>query len=328
MACWRPDNDGRRRDDCARQLQTCARGPPAGDLRAGTPTDHQDDRARGLLVRRHLVDRVRDAGDPARRRGRRRRASPSGSRSSCRSRSSSRCCSRSSSRRTARRSSRIRAAAVRTSSAARTSATTPAHGRRRVAARRLHPHGRGVGVRGCARDHVDSRSCTALTNERVLLCLARDRVDHASRTCAASRSRAASSRCPRTSTSSCSARLIVCGLAHEFGLFGLHPFPTISFVDVTKDLTPAQVATRRRTWRSAPRRSARSGCSGCCAGFSSGAVALTGVEAISNGVPAFQRPESKNAAITLDLDGRDPRHAVPRRVGAGAPPAADPARDR
>jgi amino acid transporter len=34
-------------------------------------------------------------------------------------------------------------------------------------------------------------------------------------------------------------------------------------------------------------------------GFSSGAVALSGVEAISNGVPAFQRPESKNAASTL-----------------------------
>ena len=34
-------------------------------------------------------------------------------------------------------------------------------------------------------------------------------------------------------------------------------------------------------------------------GFSSGAVALTGVEAISNGVPAFRRPESKNAASTL-----------------------------
>jgi amino acid transporter len=33
--------------------------------------------------------------------------------------------------------------------------------------------------------------------------------------------------------------------------------------------------------------------------FSSGAVALSGVEAISNGVPAFKRPESKNAARTL-----------------------------
>ena len=33
--------------------------------------------------------------------------------------------------------------------------------------------------------------------------------------------------------------------------------------------------------------------------FSSGAVALTGVEAISNGVGAFKKPESKNAASTL-----------------------------
>jgi amino acid transporter len=33
--------------------------------------------------------------------------------------------------------------------------------------------------------------------------------------------------------------------------------------------------------------------------FSSGAVALTGIEAISNGVPAFKQPEAKNAARTL-----------------------------
>ena len=33
--------------------------------------------------------------------------------------------------------------------------------------------------------------------------------------------------------------------------------------------------------------------------FSSGAVALSGVEAVSNGVPAFSKPESKNAATTL-----------------------------
>lgn len=37
--------------------------------------------------------------------------------------------------------------------------------------------------------------------------------------------------------------------------------------------------------------------------FSSGAVALTGVEAISNGVPAFRRPESRNASITLIIMG-------------------------
>ncbi|MDP9019400.1 MAG: APC family permease [Actinomycetota bacterium] len=33
--------------------------------------------------------------------------------------------------------------------------------------------------------------------------------------------------------------------------------------------------------------------------FSSGAVALSGIEAISNGVPAFRQPESRNAATTL-----------------------------
>ncbi|HMS46512.1 APC family permease [Candidatus Neomicrothrix sp.] len=37
--------------------------------------------------------------------------------------------------------------------------------------------------------------------------------------------------------------------------------------------------------------------------FSSGAVALTGVEAISNGVPAFKKPESRNAATTLTWMG-------------------------
>ena len=35
--------------------------------------------------------------------------------------------------------------------------------------------------------------------------------------------------------------------------------------------------------------------------FSSGSAALTGVEAISNGVPAFRKPKSKNAATTLAL---------------------------
>jgi amino acid transporter len=37
--------------------------------------------------------------------------------------------------------------------------------------------------------------------------------------------------------------------------------------------------------------------------FSSGTTALTGVEAISNGVPAFQEPKSRNAATTLAMLG-------------------------
>jgi amino acid transporter len=35
--------------------------------------------------------------------------------------------------------------------------------------------------------------------------------------------------------------------------------------------------------------------------FSSGAVALSGVEAVSNGVPAFRRPEARNASVTLAI---------------------------
>jgi amino acid transporter len=37
--------------------------------------------------------------------------------------------------------------------------------------------------------------------------------------------------------------------------------------------------------------------------FSSGAVALSGVEAISNGVPAFREPKSRNASVTLTWTG-------------------------
>ena len=37
--------------------------------------------------------------------------------------------------------------------------------------------------------------------------------------------------------------------------------------------------------------------------FADGCTAITGVEAVSNGVPAFQRPESRNARIDADRDG-------------------------
>ena len=45
----------------------------------------------------------------------------------------------------------------------------------------------------------------------------------------------------------------------------------------------------------------------CCGRSRPGCAALTGVEAISNGVPAFQKPKSKNAATTLLLHGRHRR---------------------
>ena len=53
--------------------------------------------------------------------------------------------------------------------------------------------------------------------------------------------------------------------------------------------------------------------------FSSGSTALTGVEAISNGVPAFRRPQAKNAAETLADHGRDRDHDVPRDLLARDP---------
>ena len=55
--------------------------------------------------------------------------------------------------------------------------------------------------------------------------------------------------------------------------------------------------------RSPRRRRARSGSSPILKAFSSGATALTGVEAISNGVPAFRRPQATNAAETLAIMG-------------------------
>ena len=53
----------------------------------------------------------------------------------------------------------------------------------------------------------------------------------------------------------------------------------------------------------APRPAACSPSSSCCAPSPPGCTALTGVEAVSNGVPAFQPPKSRNAAATLAIMG-------------------------
>ena len=50
--------------------------------------------------------------------------------------------------------------------------------------------------------------------------------------------------------------------------------------------------------------------------FASGGAAVTGVEAISNGVPAFRKPEWKNARSTLVVMGTLLGVDVPRAVGA------------
>ena len=62
--------------------------------------------------------------------------------------------------------------------------------------------------------------------------------------------------------------------------------------------------------------------SSSCEAFASGGSALTGTEAISNGVSVFRRPESRNARITMVLMATDPRLARARGLLArlGHPP--------
>ncbi len=76
--------------------------------------------------------------------------------------------------------------------------------------------------------------------------------------------------------------VIIIGLVREFGLFGtdivIHDLPNIEPVEpVTQGLF---------IWL-------------LLRAFAAGCTALTGIEAISNGVPAFQPPEAKNAAKTM-----------------------------
>jgi amino acid transporter len=89
--------------------------------------------------------------------------------------------------------------------------------------------------------------------------------------------------------------LVAYGLARAFGLFGLEINP-IEFADVTKNLDAEH---KREVLENLALAGGSLGMFQLLRGFASGAVALTGVEAISNGVPAFRRPEPKNAAITM-----------------------------
>ena len=109
-------------------------------------------------------------------------------------------------------------------------------------------------------------------------------------TCAACASRAGSSPCP---TYFFIASMVV--------LLGLGPRPAA-------DRRPAD----RRPQPGGPARTSAAGGSGLLMGasvfvvlhaFASGGAAVTGVEAISNGVPAFRKPEWKNARTTLVIMG-------------------------
>ena len=98
---------------------------------------------------------------------------------------------------------------------------------------------------------------------------------------------------------------------------------------VTGDLPPARRPTAGHGARSAP---AGDGLLMGAAlfvvlhAFASGGAAVTGVEAISNGVPAFQKPEWKNARDDPGDHGLAARRDVPRPVGPGGQDARDAVR--
>ena len=129
------------------------------------PAAHQEDRARRVRVRCDLVDRLRDAGDPARPRAGRGHGRARGHRPARPRRRAS--CSPSSSRATGRRSRPTRRAAARYVVSRRTSAQ-PFARRGRVDPRRLRPDGRGVGISRCRRHRL---GVPRAARTRVVLCL-------------------------------------------------------------------------------------------------------------------------------------------------------------
>jgi amino acid transporter len=79
---------------------------------------------------------------------------------------------------------------------------------------------------------------------------------------------------------------IVIGLTRYFGLFGTAPLPIVAH-QIAETTSPLGFAYLWLLLRA----------------FAGGCTALTGIEAISNGVQAFKRPESRNAALTMVIMG-------------------------
>jgi amino acid transporter len=92
--------------------------------------------------------------------------------------------------------------------------------------------------------------------------------------------------------------LIIYGLMRAYGLFGLD-ISKIDPLSVTRHLSGEDKKNVQESLRNSALGIGALSLFQLLRGFASGAVALTGVEAISNGVPAFRRPEPRNASITM-----------------------------
>ena len=164
------------------------------------------------------------------------------------------------------------------------------------AADRLRADGRGVG-RGRRRgDHQRGAGAGAARGRAVARLRRRA---HGRRTCAASRSPGAPS--PSRPTASSSAISRCSRSASRRSPFG-------------DGLTAESAGYELRDVDRDRRRCSPSSC--VLRAFASGCTALTGVEAVSNGVPAFEPPKSRNAAATLVIMGAAGDHDVRRDHGA------------
>ncbi len=280
-------------------------GPPIAVVRGAPPAAHQDHRLGGVRLRRHLVDGLRDRGDPARpgparRRGRRLRATW------CRSRSSSSSCWPSWSPATARRSSPTRAAAGRTSCRKENLGMTPSL----VAGSSLLVDyiltvavsisgGRGrhhVGVPGVAAvpgraSASGSSSCMTLANLRGV------------------KESGASSPVPPTSTSCSLLALIGSGLpACTSATSGRMPGQRTALDDARRQRHDARPASR----------------SSCCCGRSRRVPSRSpGSRRSRTACPRSASPSRRTPPTTLDVDGPHPRRLLLRASRARPPPEAD-----
>ena len=153
--------------------------------------------------------------------------------------------------------------------------------RRRLADGRLRAHRGGVDLRRRRRDHLDTRRSAGLADASGRARRRADRADHADEHARGQ------------------------GVGTDLRHPDLRVHADLRRADRRTACASRSSATSARC-RTTPKLAETSARSGgtltlflLLKGFSSGAVALTGVEAISNGVPAFRRPESKNAAATL-----------------------------